>query len=250
MEILIPVVVIFIVAILVIELLFYAFRTARHPERGRIKRKLKEISTDKQQIAETIDLTRRRILSSIPFLNQILQRITIVERLDRLVYQANTKYPLGFFILLSLLFAGAGFTGFFLWVKLNIWLCVPLALFLGSFPVLYLYVKKNRRMNKVQTQLPGALDMMARSLRAGHAFSTGMKLASDEFPDPLGPEFEITLDEINYGMGVPEALKNLVNRIDCADLNFFESCCFFLLSYEFTTMQFAANQAFASMRSN
>ena len=76
-------------------------------------------------------------------------------------------------------------------------------------------------MAKFQAQLPEALDMMARSLRAGHAFSTGMKLASDEFDDPFGTEFSITLDEINYGLGVPEALKNLVNRVDCPDLNFF-----------------------------
>ena len=76
-------------------------------------------------------------------------------------------------------------------------------------------------MKKFQAQLPEALDLMARSLRAGHAFSTGMKLAADEFDDPLGTEFNITLDEINFGLGVPEALKNLVNRVDCQDLNFF-----------------------------
>lgn len=221
MEIFIPVVVIFIVSILLIELIFYAYRTAQHPDRNKIRKKLKKIKSDRSSESEMLDLTRRRILSSIPFLNQILQRITIIERLDRLVYQANTKYPLGFFILLSLLFAGIGFTGFFFWVKLNLWLCVPLALLFGSLPIVYLYIKKNRRMNKFQAQLPEALDMMARSLRAGHAFSTGMKLASDEFEDPIGPEFEITLDEINYGLGVPEALKNLVNRLDCNDLNFF-----------------------------
>ncbi|MCK5505905.1 MAG: type II secretion system F family protein, partial [Thermodesulfovibrionia bacterium] len=78
-----------------------------------------------------------------------------------------------------------------------------------------------RRMKKFQAQLPEALDLMARSLRAGHAFSTGLKLAGDEFDDPLGPEFNLTLDEINYGLGVPEALKNLVNRVNCMDLNFF-----------------------------
>jgi len=76
-------------------------------------------------------------------------------------------------------------------------------------------------MKKFQAQLPEALDLMARSLRAGHAFSTGMKLAADEFDDPLGTEFNITLDEINFGLGVPEALKNLVNRVDCPDLVFF-----------------------------
>ena len=48
-----------------------------------------------------------------------------------------------------------------------------------------------------------------------------MKLASEEFRDPLGPEFEETLDEINFGVSVPEALKNLAHRVDCPDLRFF-----------------------------
>ena len=76
-------------------------------------------------------------------------------------------------------------------------------------------------MKKFQAQLPESLDLMARSLKAGHAFSTGMKLAADEFDDPLGTEFSITLDEINFGLGVSDALKNLVHRVECQDLNFF-----------------------------
>ena len=76
-------------------------------------------------------------------------------------------------------------------------------------------------MKKFQAQLPEALDLMARSLRAGHAFSTGMKLAAEEFEDPLGSEFSATLDEINFGLGVPDALTNFVNRVECQDLNFF-----------------------------
>ena len=58
-------------------------------------------------------------------------------------------------------------------------------------------------------------------MRAGHAFTSGMKLATEEFGDPLGPEFEETLDEINFGVSVPEALKNLAHRVDCPDLRFF-----------------------------
>jgi len=58
-------------------------------------------------------------------------------------------------------------------------------------------------------------------LRAGHAFTSGMKLASEEFGDPLGPEFDETLDEINFGVSVTEALKNLAYRVDCPDLRFF-----------------------------
>ena len=62
-------------------------------------------------------------------------------------------------------------------------------------------------MDKFQKQLPEGLELIARSLRAGHAFTSGMKLAADEFDDPLGPEFTETLDEINFGVSVSDALE-------------------------------------------
>jgi tight adherence protein B len=81
--------------------------------------------------------------------------------------------------------------------------------------------KKKKRMAKFEKQLPEGLGLIARALRAGHAFTSGMKLASEEFGDPLGPEFEETLDEINFGVSVSEALTNLAKRVDCADVRFF-----------------------------
>ena len=210
---------IFFATVLIIELLFYSFRTIRNPDRTRIRKKLKKLSSPGQE-AEVTDLLRKRTLSEVPLLNQILLRITMIERLDRLRYLADARLPAGFFILLALLFGGVSFLGFY-FMKIDLILNVLLAICIGTFPFLYLYIKKNRRMKKFQTQLPEALDLMARSLRAGHAFSTGMKLAAEEFEDPLGPEFSATLDEINFGLGVSEALNNFVNRVECGDLNFF-----------------------------
>ncbi len=69
--------------------------------------------------------------------------------------------------------------------------------------------------------MPEGLDMIARALRAGHAFTTGMKLAADEFNDPLGPEFSETIDEINFGVSVPAALKNMAKRVDCPEIKYF-----------------------------
>ena len=76
-------------------------------------------------------------------------------------------------------------------------------------------------MKKFQRQLPEALELMARSLRAGHAFTSGMKTAADEFDDPLGTEFHATMDEINFGISVTAALKSLASRVDCPDVNYF-----------------------------
>jgi tight adherence protein B len=82
-------------------------------------------------------------------------------------------------------------------------------------------VKKKNRIKQFEIQLPEALELIARSLRAGHAFSSGMRVVVDNFGEPLGPEFAQALDEINFGVPVADALKNLAYRIDCAELKFF-----------------------------
>jgi len=84
-----------------------------------------------------------------------------------------------------------------------------------------LHLLKQKRIEKFSSQLPEALDLIARALKAGHSLNSGMKLAADEFHDPLGPEFDETLGEINFGVSVANALKNLVGRIECPELKYF-----------------------------
>ena len=221
MDIVIPAVLIFIASVVVIELFFYAYRTVRHPDRGKIRKRLKTISSS--QIGKgpaDSSIVRKRVLSEVPLLNKFLLRVIGIERLERLKYQANARYPLGFFILLSLVLASAGFFGFD-WATGNIALSWIALVVLGSIPFVYLINKRHKRMMRFERQLPEGLDMIARSMKAGHAFTTGMRLAADEFDDPLGPEFDYTLEEINFGVSVPDALRNLVNRVDFRDLNFF-----------------------------
>ena len=97
-----------------------------------------------------------------------------------------------------------------------------MAVVAASLPLFYVQdPKKKREWPDLKNSSPKDWDLIARALRAGHAFTSGMKLAADEFGDPLGPEFEETLDEINFGVSVPDALKNLARRVDCPDLKFF-----------------------------
>jgi tight adherence protein B len=212
-------VIIFIISISVIELLLYVIRKARHPNRERVKKRLKKTLSGKEQ-KETADILRRRVLSEVPTFHQILSQINGVERLDRLLQQANVKYPIGVFVLLSTLLgiigfiAGVGMTKNYL-ISVIIMFC-----FIG-LPFFYLRIKKKSRVEKFQKQLPDGLELMARALKAGHAFTSGMKLAADEFDDPLGPEFENTIDMINFGVSVPDALKKMASRIDCPELKYF-----------------------------
>ena len=99
---------------------------------------------------------------------------------------------------------------------------LPVGAMLGfALPILVLKVKRTRRMRTFEEQFPEALDLIARALKAGHAFATGLKMAADELPEPVGPEFRKTFDEQNYGLPMKDALDNLAHRIPILDVRFF-----------------------------
>ncbi len=62
---------------------------------------------------------------------------------------------------------------------------------------------------------------MSRAIRAGHAFSAGMKMVADEMRDPIGPEFRKAFDEQNFGLPLKESLNNLATRVPLLDVKFF-----------------------------
>jgi len=212
-------IIIFAIAVSVTELSLYAYRTICNPDRKKIQKRLRNLPSG-GGAKGLPDIVKKRVLSDVPFLNQILAHIPRLQLLDRLLLQANTQYRLGVFILLALILGLAGFLGSSLIIT-NHLISIIIAGSLGSIPFFYLWSKKKKRMEKFQRQLPEGLELIARSLKAGHAFPSAMKLAADEFDDPLGPEFHETLNEINFGVSVGDALKNLANRIDCPDLKYF-----------------------------
>ena len=211
--------IIFVISVIIIELLTYGYRSIRSPDRTKILKRLrKSIYTERGQ--DGADIMRQRVLSEIPFLNRLLIKTPGMLKFDSLISQANAKYPIGFFILLALFLAFLGFLIGTLVIKNHL---AALGLFFigGSFPFLYLTFLRRKRIEKFKRQLPEALDLMARALKAGHAFTNGMKLAADEFDDPLGPEFSEALDEINFGVAVPDALRNMTKRIACSEIRYF-----------------------------
>jgi tight adherence protein B len=84
-----------------------------------------------------------------------------------------------------------------------------------------LHLKRRSRLKRFEENFPEALDLMARAVRAGHAFSTGIKMVAEELPDPVGPEFKKTFDEQNFGLPLVESLHNLSARVPSLDVKFF-----------------------------
>jgi tight adherence protein B len=87
----------------------------------------------------------------------------------------------------------------------------------------WLWVRRlrNRRLKKVEEQLPLALDIITRAVRAGHPVISAVQLAADELGDPVGSEFGLIIDETTYGVEFREALANCAHRTGSADAHFF-----------------------------
>ncbi len=213
-------IIIFFLLLAISWLLFYAIIAFRYPKRTVLMRRIDSYAVG-EDIEDVHDILRKkRVLSDVPFFNAFLAHVPGIYRLDDIVRQARVPYPLGFFLLLT---AVAGVTGFLagMFFLNDTLFALLIGLFAGAAPFFILQFKREVRLNKFRKQLPEGLDLIARALRAGHAFSSGMRLAADEFEDPLGPEFKETMEEINFGLTTADALRNLSHRIDCHDLNFF-----------------------------
>jgi tight adherence protein B len=211
--------IIFIVCVIVIELLIYAGKNARSPKRAKIRKRLRKYVYVEEGI-QGADILRKRMLSDIPFLNNLLLKIPLVQKLDSLVIKANAKYPIGFYILFAFLLAALGFMLGTV-VNKNQMLALAFIPLFGSVPFFYLNFLKQKRLQRLRKQLPEALGLISRALKAGHAFTGGLRLAADEFDDPVGPEFGEVLDEINFGVSVSVALRNLAQRMDCSEIKYF-----------------------------
>jgi tight adherence protein B len=128
--------------------------------------------------------------------------------------------PLGLFLMLSVVLGVVGMT-IAAFMDYPLLVAGGVGLVCLMLPLIKIKMQRTKRFKEFERQLPEALDLMARALRAGHAFSVGMKMVGDEFPDPIGPEFNRTVEEISFGIDTPEAMANLNNRVVSTDLKFF-----------------------------
>jgi tight adherence protein B len=210
---------VFVILLIVIELILFAYRNLTNPDRDTIRKRLKTMNPDDFR-KNPVDVLKQRRLSEVPLLNALLAHLRIVEGLEVLREQARAKYPLGFFILLSIV---AGLVVFVLCriFSFNMLITVILSIVAIPTPFFYLSKKKEIRRERFLRQLPDALDLICRALRAGHDLTSGIKIVTEEFKGPVAEEFEDTINEINFGISTKEALISMSRRVNCSDFNYF-----------------------------
>ena len=97
------------------------------------------------------------------------------------------------------------------------------ACLLAWLPLFYVKRVRSKRLDGMEAQLPDALDFLARSMRAGHAFTISLEMVGEEIADPLGQEFRALFNEQNLGASLDRSLANFGKRVPLADVRFFSS---------------------------
>jgi tight adherence protein B len=164
------------------------------------------------------DVKRELLKESSPF-EKMLFSIPAARGLDRLIDHAGLKIKVTRFVLMVIgLFFAVLLVGLVFKVKILL-LLVPLFL-VPALPFLYLYYKRKQRVERFMEQLPDALTMLGRSIRAGHSLSGGVELVGNELSAPLGELFKNAFEQQKLGLSISDALSNMNDRIDSIDLRF------------------------------
>ena len=151
------------------------------------------------------------------FLENLLNRF---GNLSRLLEQADTQLTPARLGVISLLLAvGGAAVGVI--ARLHVAAMVPACLFMAFVPLMWVLWRRKRRLRAFGVQLPDALDMLARALRAGQSLGAGMSMVASELGAPLGKEFGRVFDEQNLGIPWEDSLDALCERVPNLDLRFF-----------------------------
>lgn len=156
----------------------------------------------------------------LPNIDRVARRALKGSSFELWLEQSGTGLSVGAFILISLMVSVVLAVATMIFVGKMWAVAIAFALGLCILPMI-LRQKRASRLYKFEETFPEALDLLSRGIRAGHAFSAGMKMVADELGEPVGPEFRKAFDEQNFGLPLKESLDNLCVRVPLLDVRFF-----------------------------
>ncbi|MEM5389007.1 type II secretion system F family protein [Paraburkholderia phymatum] len=214
------VILVFFSIVLLIEAGYLWWRSRHSSEAKRVESRIRMMSAGGHGNDQTMSILKQRELSASPLLTRMLLWVPRIQVVDRWLVQSGLNWSIG------KLFAYTVVPPFVVCVMGFLFYVPPLALIAvmlvaGMYAPFKVSRAKSKRMKAIEEQLPEAADMIGRSLRAGHSFSTALGMVGDEMPEPIGSEFRTTFDQINFGVSLNDALGGLANRIPINDLRYF-----------------------------
>lgn len=167
----------------------------------------------------TAEILRKTVFESDK--RSLLEAVTPnLPSLQKVFEQADCHIRPSTLLGVSLVLAALGATAS--WLARVPWIFAPIVgAIMFTIPLMWVLNKRRQRLKKFASQLPDALELVARALRAGHALAAGMHVVAEEMPSPIAEEFGRVHDEQNLGISVEEALRTLCERVPNLDLRFF-----------------------------
>jgi len=160
-------------------------------------------------------------LSEVGTLNSLLEQMgRVVAPLQRDITQAGMNITVATLLLSAGVLALAAYV-VVIYFTSNRLLGLGVGFIAMFVPFIVVRQKKNSRLGKFEEQFPEAIDLIGRALRAGHAFTTGLAMAAEEIPKPVGEEFQLLYDRQNFGMPLPDAMRAFAARVPLIDARFF-----------------------------
>lgn len=155
---------------------------------------------------------------------RLFKRYQLQTKLQELLEQAGMRWSTHRLVNTSLAASVGGWAVAWLMLpgQFQKYSYVP-ALAAGALPLLYVIRKRKARLKRFEELFPDSLEFVARSMRAGHAFSVSLEMIHREFQEPLAGEFRRTFEEHNLGLPLDVALQKLARRIPSLDVHFFVS---------------------------
>jgi tight adherence protein B len=184
-----------------------------------IQRRLEAVRRTERRgsVSLEVKILRDEMLSTVPQLNQILMKSPWVSSLRKYMNQAGvpTK-PANVLLLMGVL----GLVAYILveYLYRQTAFSVLAAVIGVSVPIAVISWKRRKRFGKFEEQLPDALDLLGRAVRAGHSFTTGLELIAQESAEPIASEFRTTFEEQNLGLPLRDSLLNLTERMPLVDV--------------------------------
>jgi tight adherence protein B len=185
-----------------------------------LRDRLSTVKKPAEQSVPDMALLRDEVLSRIPAFDTLLRRSERVSLLQKMLAQGNIDVRAGNFLMLCAVSALA--LGAIAFIAGGAVLFGWAGALLGFFiPYAYASHMRTRRFQKFEEKFPEAIDTLARSVRAGHAFTTALEMIANEVSEPVAGEFRQLYEEQKFGLPVRDALLNLADRIPLVDVKFF-----------------------------
>jgi tight adherence protein B len=197
---------------------FFVTRLPEARKRRQLELRLQEVSRPEEAPDQSVVV--RQHDGPLPSVEKLIGRTTAGSHLSRLIEQAGVNTTPSALLLASLVCAAVAALAAYVFLRIPLaqFVCVPLG---ASLPMLWLLQRRSSRLKAFEEQFPDALDLISRSLRAGHAFQAAIGMAADELTAPAAPEFKKVFDQQNFGLPLKDALNALTERVPLLDVKFF-----------------------------